>query len=156
MRRALIATDGSPKAIRAAQDAVALLHPDLEVKLVTVIEAWRDPEEDAGGFGGPLVTQEEAQEEWDHARIVGREAIVDTERLIEDRVTDELVVATEESVADALVRLVDELRPAVLVIGPDQSNWFRRMLGGAVDKQLVHRVTCPLLVMNRPRDGAER
>lgn len=150
MRRALIATDGSPKAIRAAQDALDLLHPDLEVKLVTVIEAWRDPEEDAGGFGGPLVTQEEAQQEWEDARVAGREAILDTERSIEDRVTDELVVATEESVADALVRLVEETRPAVLVIGPDQSNWFRRMLGGAVDKQLVHRVTCPLLVMNRP------
>ena len=150
MRRALIATDGSAKAIQAAKDAIELLHPDLEVKLVTVIEAWRDPEEDAGGFGGPLVSQEEAQQEWDDARVAGREAIVDTERLIQDRVTDELVVATSESVADALVRLVEETRPAVLVIGPDQSNWFRRMLGGAVDKQLVHRVTCPLLVMNRP------
>lgn len=150
MRRALIATDGSAKAIQAAQDAVELLHPDLDVKLVTVIEAWRDPEEDAGGFGGPLVSPEEAQQEWEDARVAGREAILETERSMEDRVSDELVVATSESVADALVRLVEETRPAVLVIGPDQSNWFRRMLGGAVDKQLIHRVTCPLLVMNLP------
>lgn len=150
MRRALIATDGSPKAIQAAEEAIALLHPDLEVKLVTVIEAWRDPEEDAGGFGGPLVTQEEAQREWEEARVAGREAILETEQSLDARVTDELVVATSESVADALVRLVEELRPAVLVIGSDQSNWFRRLLGGAVDKQLIHRVTCPLLVMNRP------
>lgn len=156
MRRALIATDGSPKAIRAAQDAVSLLHPDLDVKLVTVIEAWQDPEDDAGGFVGPLVTREEAQQEWNDSRIAGREAIADTERTLEDRVTDDLVVATSESVADALVRLVEELKPAVLVIGPDQSNWFRRMLGGAVDKQLVHRVSCPLLVMNRPEDDDEK
>ncbi|MEO6989216.1 MAG: universal stress protein [Aquihabitans sp.] len=155
MRRALIATDGSAKAIQAAEEAVALLHPDLEVKLVTVIEAWRDPEEDAGGFGGPLVTPEEAQREWDEARAAGREAILETEESLDNRVTDELVVATSESVADALVRLVEELRPAVLVIGPDQSNWFRRMLGGAVDKQLIHRVTCPLLVMNRPDSDDE-
>lgn len=155
MRRALIATDGSEKAIWAAQEALGLLHPDLDVKLVTVIEAWQDPEEDAGGFVGPLVTREEAKQEWDEARAAGRDAIMETERLLGDRVTDELVLATSESVSDALVGLVEELQPAILVIGPDQSSWFRRLMGGAVDKQLVHRVTCPLLVMNRPEPADE-
>jgi hypothetical protein len=71
----LIATDGTQTAISAAKKALALLRPDTEILLVTVIRGYEDPMEDAGGFEGPLMTPEEAESEFKAHLAAGRNAL---------------------------------------------------------------------------------
>src|SRR4051812_15231181 len=79
----LIATDGSDIAIEAANRALALLHPDARVVLVTVVDERHDPMEDAGGFEGPVVTDEEADAEWAESVQRGRAALERTEAALD-------------------------------------------------------------------------
>ena len=60
--KALIATDGTAHAVEAAHEAVRLLHPDIKYEIIRVIPETEDPNETAGGFEGPLITEEEAAE----------------------------------------------------------------------------------------------
>ena len=151
--RVMIATDGSDAAIDAATRAVGLLHPDARIELVTVIEARHDPMEDAGGIEGPVMTDEEADEEWRESVAEGRAALT--------RTADALAVATETqlvpsdtSVDRALRDLVHEEQPDLLVLGSNQPNWFDRFLHGALEDRLLHHVECPLLIVghHRPDD----
>src|SRR5580700_3639561 len=53
--KVVMATDGSEAAIDAARRSMKLLHPDAHVAVVMVIPQREDPEDDAGGFEGPVL-----------------------------------------------------------------------------------------------------
>ncbi|MGI8755589.1 MAG: universal stress protein [Acidimicrobiales bacterium] len=152
--KVMIATDGSDAAVGAARRATQLLHPDARVELVTVIDTRHDPEEDAGGFEGPVMTEEEADDDWREAKEAGRAAIARTEAVLGGEVDGERVVPTTASVADTIIRLVNEERPDLLVLGSHQPGWFERLLHGSVEDQLLHKCPCPLLIVSRQADGA--
>ena len=59
--RVLIATDGSDLAIHAASEAPALLAADATFVVTTVIEPTANPDDDAGGFEGPVITPKRLQ-----------------------------------------------------------------------------------------------
>src|SRR4051812_41823954 len=98
----MIATDGSDAAIEAANRAVLLLHPDARITLVTVIDPRHDPMEDAGGFEGPVLTEEEADQEWQESVAGGRQAIARTEAALRTKVDKEEVVPSGAGVDRAL------------------------------------------------------
>jgi nucleotide-binding universal stress UspA family protein len=63
----VVATDGSESAIDAARRAIDLLRTDAQAVLVTVIPEYEDPQNDAGGFEGPVISDKEAAEDWKKA-----------------------------------------------------------------------------------------
>lgn len=152
--KVMIATDGSDAAVGAARRATTLLHPDARIELVTIIDSRHDPAEDAGGFEGPVLTEEEADADWRQALEAGRQAIARTEAAIDGPVDDERLVPTSASVADTLIRVVQSERPDLLVLGSEQPGWFDRLLHGSVEDQLLHKAPCPLLIVSRQGDGS--
>ena len=57
----LIATDGSEPALDAAHRSLTLLRDGARISLVMVIPDKEDPMATAGGFEGPVITEEEAE-----------------------------------------------------------------------------------------------
>jgi nucleotide-binding universal stress UspA family protein len=143
----MIATDGSDAAVEAAHRAVTLLHPDARITLVTVIESRRDPMEDAGGFEGPVLTEDEADEEWQESVELGRDALARTSEALGGHVDSEKLVPTRASVDKALLELVEEHQPDLLVLGSTQPSWFQRFLHGSVEERMLYNAPCPLLVV---------
>jgi nucleotide-binding universal stress UspA family protein len=143
----MIATDGSDGAIAAARRALALLHPDARVELVTIVAAKPDPEEDATGFAGPLLTEDEAEHEWHEATEAGRAALRRTIESLGGAVDEAKVVPSDASVDAALVALVREERPDLLVLGSHHHGWFDRVLNGSTEDRLLHQAPCPLLIV---------
>jgi len=146
----VIATDGSDEAIGGAARSLALIPPDADIRLVTVIDERHDPSEDAGGFEGPLLTEEEADADYAAERAAAAEAIERTERRLGGRVVTEQILPTSAPVARALAELAEAEGIDLLVVGGDRVGWLERLLHGAVDEQLVRRAPCPVLVMNHP------
>lgn len=148
--KALIATDGTKAAVDAAQEAVRLLHPDVTYEIVRVIPQEEDPNETAGGFEGPLITEEEAAER--HER--------DEEQARADLATT--LAATGESATVTVVegndagREVCDLAAArgadVLVVGSSDKGWFRRLVSGSVMEYAAHNAPCPVLIVRRPEE----
>jgi nucleotide-binding universal stress UspA family protein len=146
--KVMIATDGSEASVEAARRATSLLHPDAQLELVTIVPARFDPELDAGGFEGPVMTEKEADEEYIEGQHEGHDALVRTQKALGRPVASQRMVPSEGSVADALVALVEAGRPDLLVLGSDQPGWFDRLLHGSVDDALLHLAPCPLLIVN--------
>lgn len=151
----MIATDGTDTAIAAARHAVGLLHPDARIALVTVIAARPEPMEDAGGFAGPLISEDQADDEWHDATAAGREALVRTLDALESadvNIDEARMVPSQDSADRALAALVAEERPDLLVLGSNERGWFDRMLHGATDTRLLHEAPCPLLIVAHQQD----
>lgn len=143
--KALIATDGTPQAIEAAREAVALLHPDAEFQIVRVIPEEEDPNESAGGFEGPLVTEEEAEE---RHRIEERQAQRDLASTLAAAGEAATVTVVEGNDAGReICDLAAEREVDVIVVGGSDKGWFRRMLAGSVMEYAVRHAPCPVLVV---------
>ena len=145
--KVIIATDGTDTAISAARRALRLLHPDARTELVTVVEARPRPEDDADGFAGPVISEEEADAEWADAVRAGREALDRTIDGLQTSVDETRVVPSAGPVDQALVALVREERPDLLVLGSNEPGWFDRWFHGSTDEHLLRAAPCPLLIV---------
>jgi nucleotide-binding universal stress UspA family protein len=144
--KAIIATDGSVRAIEAAQAAERLLHPDVELLLVAVVPEAEDPVEMAGGIEGPLVTEDEAKKMAVEATASGQQAILQTARTIHEPMTARLL--HDDDPAAALCRLAEEQAADVLVIGASEKNVLQRIFEGSVMRKVVKHAPCPVLVVH--------
>ena len=145
--KVIIATDGSEAAIHAARRSLRLIHPDAHIELVTVVAARPRPEDDASGFAGPLITDAEADQEWDESVRLGREALDRTLEALDGAADEVRVVPSRDSVDQALAALVHEEAPDLLVLGSHERGWFDRLLHGATDHHLLQDPPCPLLIV---------
>lgn len=148
--KVMIATDGTETALDAARRAVVLLHPDARIELVTVVAARPDPMEDAGGLAGPVITEDQADDEWHQAAEAGRAALLRTMEALEGadaRIDEAKLVPSDASPERALATLVHEERPDLLVLGSNERGWFDRLLHGATDVKLLHEAPCPLMIV---------
>ncbi len=143
--KAIIATDGSIRSIEAAQAAETLLHPGIEFVLVSVVPEAEDSLAMAGGIEGPLLDPVEAKEITDASTAVGRQAILDTARIIHEPMTARLVAA--DDAGDALCRLAEEQDADVLVIGASDKSVLHRILEGSVMRHVIKHAPCPVLVV---------
>ena len=148
--KVMIATDGTETAVHAARTALGLLHPEARVELVTVVAERMDPEADAGGFEGPVITEEEADRDWQDAVAAGRDALARTEQALGLAPDGSRLVPSSGRVAEALYATAREAGADVLVLGSDQPGWWDRLVHGSVEDQLVHHAPCPLLIVSRP------
>jgi len=149
----IVATDGSDAAIEAARRALDLLRPDAEITLVTIILDWEDPNEDAGGFEGPLETEEEADRDYAERVAAGKEALTRTAAALDDQVEVRLVPADEDA-GSALVRYVEQHAADLLVIGAGEKGPLKRLFRGSVSDHVVHRAPCPVLVVRHSPEPA--
>ncbi len=143
--KAIIATDGSSLSIEAAQAAERLLHPDIEFVLVSIVPQPEDPLAMAGGFEGPLIDADEAKEITDASNEAGRQAILQTARIIHEPMTARLV--TSDDAGGALCRLAEEQEADVLVIGASDKSVLQRLLEGSVMRHVIKHAPCPVLVV---------
>jgi nucleotide-binding universal stress UspA family protein len=143
--KALVATDGSLNAIDAARSARSLLDPDTELLLVTVIPRHEEAGESAGGFEGPVLSEEEAAEWAAQATAAGQAALEDTAAALGIGATLELIESDNAGaeICDAAERVGAD----VLVIGGSEKGLLRRLFTGSVMHYLVHHAPCPVLVV---------
>jgi nucleotide-binding universal stress UspA family protein len=146
----LIATDGSEIAVEAARSGLSLFPSDAHVTLVTVVPPEEDPEAMAGGFEGPLMTEEEAHEIAQHDLASGREAVDRTGAAVTG--TADRDVVTGDDVADTIVRYAKDHRADVVVMGESDKGWFRRALEGSVMQQVLRHSPCPVLIIPHHHD----
>ncbi|MFM8332381.1 MAG: universal stress protein [Candidatus Methylumidiphilus sp.] len=144
--KVLMATDGTGAALRAAQVALGLLREDVDIVLLTVVQNYEDPLAMAGGFEGPLITPEEAEEEYRRQQALGQAAL-ERARTALGRDADIRLVPTDSEPGHAIVEVVNELHPDLVVLGSIEKGFFMRLLTGSVSDYVVHHAQCPVLVV---------
>jgi len=141
-----MATDGSEAAIDAARRSLGLLRDGAHVTVVMVIPEHEDPMDDAGGIEGPAITYEEAEKDWERVTTKGQAALDRTAVALGPDVEVRLV-PDDESTGAAIVRVADEMKADVLVIGSSGKSWVSRLLGGSVSDYVVHHAPCPVMLI---------
>lgn len=142
----LVATDGTQAAIDAARKALNLLRPDAEIVLVSVVHAYEDPMEEAGGFEGPLMSPGEAEAEYQRELANGEAALQRTASAL-GKTTDTRLIPAAEDPGHAIVDAARELRADLIVLGSIRKGFFLRLLTGSVGDYVVHHAPCPVLIV---------
>ena len=146
----LVATDGSEAALDAARRSIDLLRPGAHVVLVTVVPEYQDPQDDAGGFEGPVISEEEAEKDWKEATAAGQAALDRTASVLGTEVEVRLVPGHERAGA-VIDRVASEISADVLVIGSSSKGWLSRLFGGSVSDYVAHHAPCPVMLMRHDR-----
>jgi nucleotide-binding universal stress UspA family protein len=144
--KVLVATDGSAVAIEAARTALGLLREGAQIVLVTVVQDYEDPMDMAGGFEGPLMTAEEAEEEYQRQQSEGQAALERT-RMAVNADCEVRLVPTDTDPGHAIVETANELHPDLIVLGSVEKGFFLRLLTGSVSEYVVRHAPCPVLVV---------
>jgi len=142
----VVATDGSDVAIDAARRSMDLLRPHAQVTVVMVIPEKIDPQDDAGGFEGPVITDKEADEDWKKMNAAGQSSLDRTAAVLGPDVEVRLF-PDNESTGAAVVRVAHELKADVLVIGSSDKNWLSRHFGSSVSDYVAHHAPCPVMLI---------
>ena len=142
----IMATNGSETAIDAARRSMDLLSPRAQIAVVMVIPEHEDPQEDAGGSEGPVITDKEADEDWKSWTAAGQSALDRTAAVFGPDVEVRLV-PDNESTGVAVVRVAHEMNADVLVIGSSGKNWLSRHFGHSVSDYVAHHAPCPVMLI---------
>ncbi len=150
--RCLVATDGSDVSLAALDRARELLRADAHFVLVTVIPEREDPLETAGGFEGPLITEEEADAEFEENKTHGEEALARTRSHV-GADTEVRLITAHERLGDAIVEAAEETDADVIVMGARVKGVIRRLLTASVSDYVIHHAPCPVLVVREDHLG---
>ncbi|MDQ6839182.1 MAG: universal stress protein [Actinomycetota bacterium] len=143
--KVLLATDGNSEAIDAAHKALALLHPDMKIDMVTVIPETENPTDRSGDFGGPFITVEIAGKEDPIVERQGRAALRSKLDAVGVPATSEMIEGSDPG--PAVCRLAAERGVDLLVIGGSDKGWFQRLVQGSVMEYAAHHSPCPVLIV---------
>ena len=130
-----------PRTIDAAHEPDVLA--DLE--LVRAIPEEEDPNDTAGGFEGPLMTEEEAAASHladEHQAQVDLQATL-------ARIGEPATITVVEGghAGREICELAATRAADVLVVGASDKGWFRRLLSGSVMEYAAHHAPCPVLIV---------
>jgi nucleotide-binding universal stress UspA family protein len=145
---ALIATDGSDTSTHAAEAAAELLRAPVDIVLAMVIPPYDDPSLDAGGFEGPLQSEEEAEAEFAERAGEARRELASEQAGSQTPVTTRVV--TDDDTAHGILSAAEEIDADVIVIGASDKGALRRIFTGSVTDTIVHRATRPVLIVPLP------
>ena len=143
--RALIATDGSQASLDAARIAAAVLPKDTEFVLVCVRPPRDVSGEYAGGFEGPLLSPEEA-ENLNRAAAIEADAVLAATAAVLGPVPVEQRVE-EGSAGETICSLAGDLDADVVVVGSHGKGAFAAAVLGSVSRHVVHHCHRPVLVV---------
>jgi nucleotide-binding universal stress UspA family protein len=149
-RPILFATDGSPSAAEAQQEAFELAQR-LEAPLLAVSVAHTSPPAVGyGAYGYANVVAELTEAE--HKRVEKLLATVaDTARAADLECS---TIAEDGFPVEEICRAASEHDARLIVVGSHGWGAARRFLSGSVSTGLVHEATCPVLVV-RPQPNAD-
>lgn len=156
--KVIIATDGSAAAIEGAQRALGLLKSSAALLVVMVVPEVEDPMDSAGGFQGPVITEEEAEEAFEESVERGSDAVRRTAKALQQvglPIGDDLetrLIASDIDAGGAIVEEANATGADLIVIGSSGKGTFRRLLSGSVSEHIVRHASCPVLVV---RHGAD-
>jgi nucleotide-binding universal stress UspA family protein len=140
----VVCTDGSELANRAARAGLALLRPDAEVIVVTVV-AVDDPTLVHGaGFAGGTESPEEYERLNAARRAEGEDAVNDLVKSL--GLTGARTVVLAGDAGEAVCDFAAEASAAVIVAGTRGRGGFKRALLGSVSDYVVRNAPCSVLV----------
>jgi nucleotide-binding universal stress UspA family protein len=140
MKPVMLATDGSPTAEKATEAAIELAQ-ELGTELI-VVTVWEIPYTTVGLAPAP-VAGDLAQLSEDGAKKVASDAAARAEEAgVETRTVTVRGITVQEICAAA-----ETFDPRFLVIGSHGWGLVRRTLFGSVSTGVLHRATCPVLVI---------
>ena len=150
----LVATDGSPAAVDAAQRAVALLAPPDRVTVLTVLTSVPEdafPDElgafdEVEEYDEPLYSSEQRGRQWDAA--IG-EANADIERTAAAFRTATKVESRIEAgdVADTIGQVARQLAVDLIVVGNGKHSKLRQLTHRSVTDRVTRDAPCAVLVI---------
>lgn len=149
--RIIVATDGSAEALAAAHKAVKLFGTDAQIVLTAVVAERESPDLSAGGFEGPLMTEEEADAEWEERRDDALQDLSETARGLGEDVETRLIPSADDP-GRALVQFAIDAQADVIVVGATSKGRIRRVFTHSVSNHLVHHAPCPVLVVPLPAE----
>lgn len=146
MKTILLATDGSPSAENATDEAIDLAAAtDWRLRVVTV---WNMPIVTGYGYAPYPLPQELADVEREHAHNVATAAVA--------KATEAGVDATFElrtgPAADEICAAAEEASASLIVIGAHGWGAVRRLIFGSVSTHVMHTASCPVLVVRADED----
>jgi nucleotide-binding universal stress UspA family protein len=142
----IVAVDGSDAAVDAARSGLALLHPDVDVVIVTVVE----PSEEAmpvSGFAGSVMSPEEIEAD-DEARTAAARTDLDAAATALG-LHDHSTLVLRGSPGAALCDIATERSARAIVMGSRGRGGLKRALLGSVSDHVVRNSPCPV-VITRP------
>jgi nucleotide-binding universal stress UspA family protein len=142
----LVATDGTEVAIDAARRSMELLRPGGHVVLIAVIPEYEDPMSDAGGIEGPAISYKQADKDWQRVTAEGQAALDRTASVLGYGVEVRLI-PDDEGAGKVIVRVANETKADVLVIGSSREGWLSRMFGGSTSDYVAHHAPCPVMLI---------
>ncbi|GIP37655.1 universal stress protein [Paenibacillus sp. J31TS4] len=136
-KRILLAADGSPHAIRAAEQAARLagLRPDAELTVLYVIDSTRSKSDQLRSLDLEALAEQRAD------RLLPIEEV-----LKEAGVTGRTVVL-EGDPGTAIVSYAKEHKMEVVLIGSRGLNPFQEFVLGSVSHKVASRAACPVLIV---------
>jgi len=140
MKSVMLATDGSPTAEKATQTAIELAQL-LEAELL-VVTAWSIPYTTVGLAPAPPLEGLAQLGEDDARKIVAAAAAQAEDAGVEARTLVLRGFPVEE-----LCLAAERFQPRFLVIGSHGWGLVKRAIFGSVSTGVLHRATCPVLVV---------
>jgi len=139
----IVAVDGSDAALQAARAGLAILHPEVDVLIVTVVE-YSDAALPVSGFAGGVVSPQEVEAE-DRARTAAGsedlDAAVEALRSYGGR-----PVMLRGSAGPALCDLAADRSARAIVMGSRGRGGIARAVLGSVADFVVRNAPCPVVV----------
>ncbi len=151
--RILVAVDGSPFSLRAAQLGAKILHPNPAGVLCLLYVAR--PELDLtwfkGGGGDIKTAPEKEREALEQTLAKGREILRQTQETLQDITVsapfrlEALVVVGDP--AEKIIETAEKRQFEMIVLGSRGTGLIRGALLGSVSRKVVTGTNCPVLVV---------
>ena len=155
--RVIIATDGSAASSVAAHEAARLLPADSDLSLVIVIDPPEDPMEDAGGFEGPVLSEDEARDQYRESMVEAEGALARSARAFGSRpIRQRIVERSGESVGARICSFAADEDAAMIVVGSHGHGALADVLLGSVSNHVLHHSPCPVLVIRGTKSSDAR
>lgn len=139
----IVAIDGSDDALHAARAGLAIVHPDVDVVIVTVVEP-RDDAVPVSGFAGSGMSPQEIEAEDEARTTAARNDLAAAAAAL--GLHDRQTMVLRGSPGAALCDIAAERSAQAIVMGTRGRGGLRRALLGSVSDHVVRNSPCPVVV----------